>query len=53
MRFPAALDTQCSEGIKVTITIGRMRQLAINWRWSRSYGCYTALRARSRPRCPG
>jgi len=32
MRFPAALDAQCSEGIKVTITIGRMRQLAINWR---------------------
>jgi len=22
MRFPAALDTQCSEGIKVAITIG-------------------------------
>jgi hypothetical protein len=32
MRFPAVLDARRSERIKVAITMGRVQQLAINWR---------------------
>ena len=32
MRFRAVLDARRSERIKVAITMGRVQQLAINWR---------------------